>query len=177
MRLHPALLPFALTAVAIPAFAQQSPYAAREQSSIKALAPEEVAGYLSGAGMGFGLAAELNGYPGPRHVLELADSLGLDPDRRIAVQAIFDGMISEARQLGAALVAAEAGLDSAFAGGRISEAELEDRVLRAETFRGRLRVAHLRAHVAVADLLTPAERHAYRRLRGYGVEPAAAHHH
>jgi hypothetical protein len=177
MRVHSALLVITLAAGAAPAAAQEAPYAARSTSPIKALNPEEIADYLAGAGMGFALAAELNGYPGPRHVLELADSLGLDADRRAAVQAIFDAMSSEARQLGAALVAAEAGLDSAFAGGSITEAALEERVLRAGTFRGRLRLAHLRAHLAVADLLTPAERRAYARLRGYGDGTAAGHHH
>jgi hypothetical protein len=157
--------------------AQQSPYAAHAGSSIKALAPDELAGYLDGAGMGFALAAELNGYPGPRHVLELADSLGLDADRRAAVQAIFDAMNSEARQLGAAVVAAEATLDSAFAEGRITDADLEDQVLRAGILRGRLRLAHLRAHLAVVALLTPAERQAYARLRGYGDRAAGSHHH
>jgi hypothetical protein len=177
MRLPSSLLVITLAAVAAPAPAQEPPYVARVASPIKALTPEEIADYLAGAGMGFALAAELNGYPGPRHVLELADSLGLDADRRVAVQAIFDAMTSEARQLGAALVAAEAGLDSAFAGGAITDAALEERVLRAGTFRGRLRLAHLRAHLAVADLLTPAERRAYARLRGYGDSTATGHHH
>ena len=31
----------------------------------------------AGRGMGLALAAELNGYPGPAHVLELADKLDL----------------------------------------------------------------------------------------------------
>lgn len=157
--------------------AQQSPYAARPTSAIKALTPDEVAGYLAGAGMGFALAAELNGYPGPRHVLELADSLGLDANRRAVVRTIFDRMNAEARQLGAAMVAEEAGLDSAFAEGRITEAELAERVQRVEALRGRLRTAHLRAHLAVTDLLTPAERHTYQRLRGYGDAAMAGHHH
>lgn len=178
MRIPSSLLVITLAGVAAPAAAQEAPYVARATSPIKALTPDEIAGYLAGAGMGFALAAELNGYPGPRHVLELADSLGLDADRRAAVQAIFDAMTSEARQLGAALVAAEAGLDSAFAGGAITDAALEERVLRAGTYRGRLRLAHLRAHLSVADLLTPAERRAYARLRGYGDSTAAgAHHH
>ena len=30
--------------------------------------------------MGLALAAELNGYPGPLHVIELADSLRLTPE-------------------------------------------------------------------------------------------------
>jgi hypothetical protein len=166
-----------LLAAAGPALAQQSPYANRATQPIKALTPDEIAGYLAGAGMGFALAAELNGYPGPRHVLELADSLELDAKRRTAVQAVFDDMNATARRLGEAIVAAEAGLDSAFAQGRITEADLADRVLGIASLRGRLRVVHLSAHLAVTDLLTPAERHAYQRLRGYGDGAAGGHDH
>lgn len=179
MRVRHAFLLIPLAAVAVPttAPAQTSPYANRPASSIKALTPDEVAGYLAGAGMGFALAAELNGYPGPRHVLELADSLGLDAERRAAVQVIFDRMHATARELGAALVAAEAGLDSAFAGGRITETDLGSRVRRIGEIRAQLRLAHLAAHLAVAPLLTPAERHAYQRLRGYDMGAAGHEHH
>jgi hypothetical protein len=54
----------------------EAPYAGHQERPIKALAPEEVAGLLGGEGMGYALAAELNHYPGPRHVLDLADSWG-----------------------------------------------------------------------------------------------------
>jgi len=160
-----------------PTAAQQSAYAGRPSSSIKALTPDEVAGYLDGAGMGFALAAELNGYPGPRHVLDLADSLGIDGERRAAIQTIFDGMNAEARALGAAIVAAEAGLDSAFAEARITDEALGNQVAQIAVLQGQLRTVHLAAHLAVAGLLTADERHAYRRLRGYGhIEPHGHHH-
>jgi len=56
-------------------FAQEdhSPYAGQEKRSIKALSQAQIENFLSGAGMGFAKAAELNHYPGPKHVLELAD--------------------------------------------------------------------------------------------------------
>jgi hypothetical protein len=49
---------------------QQSPYADLKGREIKALSPEELAQYEAGEGMGLALAAELNRYPGPRHVLD-----------------------------------------------------------------------------------------------------------
>ena len=52
-----------LAAVALPA-------------EVNALSPDEVQQYLAGAGMGYAKAAELNHFPGPMHVLELADKLG-----------------------------------------------------------------------------------------------------
>jgi hypothetical protein len=54
-----------------------SPYAGQQQS-VKALSDEEMSTLLSGQGSGFAKPAELNGYPGPAHVLELAGPLGLD---------------------------------------------------------------------------------------------------
>jgi len=57
------------------------PYSAQAGREIKALSDEEVKPYVSGAGMGYAKAAELNHYPGPMHALELADPLGLGADQ------------------------------------------------------------------------------------------------
>ena len=53
----------------------QTPYAEMQGRSIKALSDQQIADLNTGRGMGLALAAELNGYPGPSHVLELADKL------------------------------------------------------------------------------------------------------
>ena len=50
--------------------------------------------------MGLALAAELNGYPGPLHVIELADSLRLTPEQRARMEALHTSMTSEAGVLG-----------------------------------------------------------------------------
>ena len=55
----------------------EQPYAGLESRAIKALAPSEVEDLRQGNGMGMALPAELNGYPGPRHVLDLAEELNL----------------------------------------------------------------------------------------------------
>lgn len=164
-------------AVARAAGAQASPYTDRTALAITALTPEQIASYRAGEGMGQALAAELNGYPGPRHVLELADSLGLSADSRAAVQTIFDRMHTEAVRLGEAVVAAEAGLDSAFAGRRITETTLHERLTHITTLLGQLRSAHLAAHLAVTKLLSPEQVHAYQRLRGYGNAGHGGDHH
>ena len=49
---------------------------------VKALSAEQMTALAAGRGMGSALAAELNGYPGPLHVLELADPLGLSEGQR-----------------------------------------------------------------------------------------------
>jgi hypothetical protein len=72
---------------------------------IKALSEQEVADLRAGRGMGLAMPAELNGYPGPAHVLELADQLGLSADQKARIQSLFDSMKAEAVPLGARLSA------------------------------------------------------------------------
>ncbi len=57
----------------------QSPYMDLQGREIKALSGDEKAALLNGDGMGFALAAELNHYPGPQHILELQEEIGLSP--------------------------------------------------------------------------------------------------
>jgi hypothetical protein len=76
------------------------PYAGQENSSVPGLSEAEITALRTGAGMGLARPGEINGYPGPRHVLDLADELALTPDQRAAVQALFDQMQREAVALG-----------------------------------------------------------------------------
>jgi Spy/CpxP family protein refolding chaperone len=135
---------------------------------IKALSLEEVEGLLAGDGMGFALPAELNGYPGPRHVLDMAPMLGLTSDKRAAIQDVFDAMQGRARELGAAVVQGERELDRAFAEGTITSEELSRRLQALAGDRAALRQAHLEAHLQLQPILTPEQREAYRTARGYG---------
>ena len=64
-----------------------SPYAGQEQRSIKALSEDEIRDLREGRGMGLAKAAELNSYPGPLHVLQLAAELGLSDAQRKATKA------------------------------------------------------------------------------------------
>src|SRR6516225_6367919 len=95
-----------------PTMAQQhrhghAPYAGMEQRDIKALSEREIADLRAGLGMGLALAAELNGYPGPLHVLELADQLELGPGLRQKMQELFDAMKAEAIAAGEKLIECE----------------------------------------------------------------------
>ena len=85
---------FAL-AFAAPAAAQHE-HGAGGTSEIKALTAEQMHGYMTGEGMGMALAAELNHYPGPKHVLELADSLAITAAQRTEVEAIRQRMLDRA---------------------------------------------------------------------------------
>lgn len=159
----------ALASAAPAAFGQErpSPYADETDREIKALAPEEMAGLLEGAGLGFAKAAELNGYPGPRHVLELASELGLSDAQRARVRSAFDRMHAEAVRLGALVVELERELDRAFADLQASPPEVERLTIEIGEARGRLRATHLVAHLETAEALTPEQIARYGRLRGY----------
>lgn len=148
-----------------------SPYVELTERAIKALSDAEVQGLRAGEGMGFALAAELNGYPGPKHVLEMADSLQLTADQRRDTQKVFDQMAATARALGEQLVEAESWLDRAFASGSIDAERLDRLTATVAELRGRLRAAHLRAHLEMMDILDERQVTDYARLRGYGAAP------
>src|SRR5687767_15843503 len=74
------------------------------QSPASALTPEEVSQLLGGEGTGQAKAAEMSGYPGPKHVLEPADKPDVSPTQRQAVTAIFDRKAADAKSLGAQIV-------------------------------------------------------------------------
>ncbi len=145
-----------------------SPYTEMLDREIKALSDADVEGLLGGMGMQMALAAELNGYPGPRHLLDMADMLELDEGQRSAVRDIFDRMQAEARSLGAEIVETERRLDAAFADETIDEARLAGLLGEIATARGELRGVHLAAHLAVVPILTDEQRSHYDRARGYG---------
>ena len=153
-----------------------SPYAGQERRAIKALSPTEIEDLLAGRGMGLAKAAELNGYPGPAHVLELADCLQLTPEQRTATQALFERMNQDARRLGAAIVAAEHDLERDFAERRLGERELQARLDTLGALQAELRFMHLRAHLAQAAVLTPEQIARYDALRGYNRTDAPARH-
>lgn len=149
----------------------RSPYAGHEHRDIKALSPSEVEELLDGRGMGMALPAELNGYPGPRHVLDLADSLDLDSAQRARVQAVFDAMVRDARELGARIVRLERGLDAAFATHTVTAGTLDSTLENLAHARAQLRAVHLRAHLEIYPVLSERQRLAYARLRGYAARP------
>jgi Spy/CpxP family protein refolding chaperone len=125
--------------------------------------------------MGLAKAAELNRFPGPKHVLDLAERLELSEPQRRAVQASFDRMHARAVELGGALVAEERALDGAFAEARLDASSLARRVRSIARLQGDLRMAHLTAHLETRAVLTPEQIAAYDRLRGYGQ--GREHHH
>src|SRR5215813_3350073 len=120
-----------------PVLAADMPYAGQEVRTIKALSDDDIAALSNGEGMGMAKAAELNGYPGPKHVLDLAQQLQLTDAQRHDVQAIFDRMSAAAKPLGAELIAEEQALDQLFANGAITLDRLAAATARIAELQGR----------------------------------------
>ncbi len=156
-------------ALAANAFAD-SPYAGQEQRQVKSLSAAEVEALRDGKGMGFAKVAELNHYPGPKHVLELAAELELTQTQVHETEQLFTDMQTRARSLGRELVDAEAALDRAFAEQAIDKTTLEAMLFQVGELRARLRYVHLEAHLRQRALLTEDQVVRYDELRGYGRE-------
>jgi hypothetical protein len=154
-----------------------SPYIDLLDSPIRGLSAEEISDLETGAGAGFARAAELNGYPGPRHILDLKSELELNEDQLIQVQALYDEMNGEARQLGAEILQMESDLELAFRNQTIDEDSLDKKVAALADKYGELRLLHLRTHLEASDLLTPHQLVLYNQLRGYSeAHPSGIEH-
>jgi Spy/CpxP family protein refolding chaperone len=151
-----------------------SPYAGQQQRPIKALSEEDMRDLEEARGMGLAKAAELNSYPGPVHVLQLAKEIELSASQRAATEALYADMRGKAQALGRRIIEAERALDQAFAAGRIEPATLRAQVDTIAMLQGELRAVHLGTHLAQRALLTPEQVARYDRLRGYGSGPSPA---
>jgi len=153
------------------------PYAGLQTRPIKALSDQQIADLKAGRGMSLALAAELNGYPGPLHVLEHADTLQLSDAQRTTVRQLFDAMKAETISIGLRLIAQEAELDRQFANRTATDASVTAATQAIGATQATLRAAHLRHHLATIIILTPAQTRRYIELRGYASGAAGEHRH
>jgi hypothetical protein len=153
-----------------------SPYRGAAGSEAPGLDPAEIAELRDGDGMGLARVAEVQGYPGPRHVLDAwaAGQLRLADDQVAEIRRVAARMTTDARQAGRRVLEAEGDLARAFRDGAIDAAALGERVRRIAALRGELRAIHLRAHLATRAVLDPAQLARYAELRGYA--PGTRHH-
>jgi Spy/CpxP family protein refolding chaperone len=157
-----------LIGLVTPVFAQHtSPYKGQEGNEIKSLSPQEVSSLLTGQGMGYAKAAELNGYPGPAHVIELADQLALSSEQRQSSQRLMDQHKETARRIGAELISAERELDRLFAERRANAAAVSAATQRIGLLQAQLRSEHLNTHLMQTAVLNAEQIRRYNELRGY----------
>src|SRR4030088_1406840 len=163
---HQPLLLFVAGALTIGAVAAQTPYSGMQTRPIKALSEQQVADLKAGRGMGLALAVALNGYPGPAHLLELADKLDLSADQRSKLQELFASMKQEALPIGAKLLEQESELDRQFVSHTITPESLKSSTAAIAATQGVLRETHLKYHLSTATLVTQSQMQRYSELRG-----------
>ena len=149
----------------------QTPYAGMQNRAIKSLSDNDIKELRRGGGWGLALSAELNGMPGPAHMLELKDQIALNLDQVAKTQALLDDMRKAAIPTGERLIAAELALENAFAKGAVEEASLRRLLAEAESARTELRFIHLSQHYKTVQFLKPEQIKRYNILRGYAEDP------
>jgi hypothetical protein len=139
---------------------------------IPGLGADEVAELLEGRGMGQARVAEVQGYPGPRHVLNAwgAGTLPLSSEQATRVQEIARAMASAARRVGGLVLDTERELALAFRSGGIDATSLR------AALRGELRTLHLRAHLETRAMLDPAQIARYAELQGHAPDGGTPRH-
>jgi hypothetical protein len=151
-----------------------APYAGQETRDIKALSKQDVESRLNGQGASMAKAAELNGYPGPAHVLELAKELALSADQREATETLMQSHKARASKLGADVVEAERALDRLFAAHRADASSVQGAAARVGELRAALQAEHLTTHIVQTRILSADQVRRYQVLRGYAASPAGA---
>jgi Spy/CpxP family protein refolding chaperone len=154
-----------------------SPYAGEEQRALKAVSPKEAEDLTVGRGMGFSKVAELNHYPGPKHVLELAGTLQLTDAQVRSVTQVHAAMEQEAQRLGKQILEKETELETLFASRHVEDGQARALVVELGRLQGELRYVHIGAHLSTGRLLSAAQIASYDRLRGYAEGAAPVHRH
>ena len=152
----------------------KSKYRGQETREIKSLSNVDIKELRAGAGWGLAKAAELNGLPGPKHILEMKKEIELTAEQERAVVAVYNDMRTEAIALGDQLIAYEKELNNRFAERDIDEKVLGQLLTKiSETYK-LLRYAHLSAHLQTPGILTEAQIKKYNKLRGYSSDDPCA---
>ena len=153
-----------------------SPYAGEESRAVKSLSAADVAELRRGGGWGLAKAAELNGMPGPFHLLELKDDIPLTREQVSAITAVYERMREAAIAQGEHFIATERALEDAFRAGAVTEKSLRTLLAEIARSRARLRFIHLSAHLETPALLTHEQIARYDALRRYGAHGGGAGH-
>lgn len=152
----------------------KSKYIGQEKREIKSLSNEDIAELKTGAGWGLAKAAELNGLPGPKHVLEMKSEIGLTAEQERKVTDVFLGMNGKAVALGNAYIEYEKELDRRFAARDIDDTILDELLEKISKTYKALRFTHLSAHLQTVDILTGEQVRKYNEMRGYAAgDPCA----
>lgn len=152
----------------------RSGYAGQQMRAIKSLSASDMDDLENGRGWGLAKAAELNGVPGPVHLLEMKDEIALTEQQIKEIEAVFNEMKQDATELGLKLIQHERELNDHFANRTITEELLIELLDRIESTRKKLRYVHLSAHLKTPAIVTEEQIRLYNRLRGYSDDDPCA---
>ena len=169
------LLIFTVVLLPISAFAashdtHRSEYAGQQNREIKSLSESDIEELRHGGGWGLAKAAELNGVPGPVHLLEMENEIELSPEQIEKIEVLYEQMRVQAIELGTTLIEHERELNNHFAQGTIDEELLRDLLEQIAQVRAQLRYVHLSTHLKTPDIVTAEQIELYNELRGYSAD-------
>lgn len=150
---------------------EAAPYAGLQTRRIKSLSARDVEQIKQGHGWGLALPAELNGLPGPKHLLELKEALRLSATQVDQITDLYTAMKKDAVAAGERFIAAEAALSQAFESKNLDKNELRELLRESASARAELRYVHLSRHIETTDFLTSDQIKRYSALRGYTDDP------
>ena len=145
----------------------KSKYAEEADREIKSLSINDIKELKKGSGWGLAKAAELNGYPGPSHILKMAKEINLTKEQIIAIQKMFDEMKAQSISLGNQLIQLEKKLNNDFQNKTIDQTKLHNHINDISDIRQKLRLTHLSTHLKTPNILTQEQVSLYNNLRGY----------
>jgi Spy/CpxP family protein refolding chaperone len=149
----------------------KSNYTGEVDRVIKSLSAKDIEDLTLGNGMGLAKAAELNGYPGPKHVLEMQEQLFLEKEQLTSINQIFEDMKSQAQSQGQKLISLEKELNDYFSNTTITNDILETTSKKIAEAKSNLRYIHLSAHIKTTEILSKNQIKKYNQLRGYADNP------
>ena len=169
------ILFFSLILMPLPTFSAadhsfKSKYAGEEKREIKSLSEDDIEELKNGKGWGLAKAAELNGMPGPVHLLEMKDEIDLSAKQVRAIEDLYKKMKQEAIPLGHELIELERELNNHFANRTITYELLGILLESVMQVQKKLRYVHLSTHLKTPNILTPEQIALYNKLRGYSSD-------
>jgi len=156
-----------VSVIALPLIGQATDYSGQQHRDLKSLSQADVDDLENGRGWGLAKPAELNGLPGPIHLLEYKTELDLSEQQIDAITNIYAMMNEQAKKLGQQYIKQERQLENLLLAPRVSEEELQAQIHASAKLRGELRYTHLRAHLKTPNILSVAQIDKYNALRGY----------
>jgi len=148
----------------------KSKYAGEEKREIKSLSETDIEELKNGKGWGLAKAAELNGLPGPAHLLEMKEEIHLSAKQIRAIEDLYKKMKQEAIPLGLELIELERELNNHFSNRTITDELLGILLERIAQIQKKLRYVHLSTHLETPNILTPEQIALYNKLRGYSSD-------